>query len=125
MPAGGGIHVPLPTSINHRLQGAGGKHAWSDLINEVEDVGHNLHEFSSTVVEKNTKLTAANQAGAAVKWHSGLEIEMIQKIIAAPMLEPAKLQEQEADMRNQPAEIIASKLIGLAKLANIYGGGGK
>ena len=46
----GTIHLPLPTSIEHRLADEGGKHAWPDLMKEVEDVGHYLPELSSTVV---------------------------------------------------------------------------
>ena len=46
---------------------------------------------------------------------------MMQKMIAAPKVEPYKLKEQEIDMRAQLAELIASKLIDLAKLAGIYG----
>ena len=90
---------------------------------EVEDVGRNLPQLSSTVVEKNTQLGAAERAKTAVKWHSQLEVEMIQKIIAAPKVEPAKRKEQEEDMREKFAESIAGKLIELAKLANIDGEG--
>ena len=124
-PASATILVPLPTSIAHRLDEEGGKYAWPDLMKEVEDVGHNLPELSSTVVEKNTQLGAAERAKTALKWHSQLEIDMIQKIIAAPKVEPAKLKkEQEEYVREMLAEAIASKLISLAQFANIDGEGG-
>ena len=45
------------------------------------------------------------------------------KIVAAPKVEPAKLQEQEAAMREKLAEAIASKLLALVKSAGIYGEG--
>ena len=43
------------------------------------------------------------------------------KIVAAPKVEPAKLQEQEAAMREELAEAIASKLLVLVKSAGIDG----
>ena len=56
-----------------------------------------------------------------MKWRSHLEIKLISEIIAAPNVEPAKLKEQEADMRVKLAELIATKLLELAKWAYIYG----
>ena len=73
------ILVPVPTNIAHRL-GSDSRYGWPDLMKEVEDVGHHLPELSSTVVEKNTQLGAAERAKTAVKWHSQLEVEMVQKI---------------------------------------------
>ena len=64
------MFVPLPTSIAHRLDEEGGKYAWPDLMKEVEDVGYHLPKLSSTVVEKNTQLGAAERAKTALKWHS-------------------------------------------------------
>ena len=45
----------------------------------------------------------------------------MQKIIEAPNVEAAKLEEQEADVRKQLVDIIASKLAVLEKLVDIDG----
>ena len=58
-----------------------------------------------------------------MKWRSQLEIALMSKIVAAPKVDPAKLQEQEADMRDKLAEAIASKLLAFVKSAGIYGEG--
>ena len=118
-PPKGNIIVAPPVNISHRLQGEGGKHAWPDLMKEVEDVGHNLAELSSVVTAKNAKLTNADQARAAVLWHSRLEVALISKICAAPKVQPEQVKEQETAMRAQLAEVIAIKLIELADVADI------
>ena len=115
------ILVPVPRSIAHRLEL--GPYGWPDLMNEVEDVGRHLPELSSTVLGKNTQLEAAIRTRTSLKWHSPLEIAMIQKIIQAPKMVAEITKIQEAGMRNQLAELIAIKLIVLAKLADIDGEG--
>ena len=122
-PQAGSIYVPVPTSIAHRLDSEGGKHAWPTLMKDVEDVGHHLPELCSTVVEQTAKLTAAEKTKASVKWRAELEIDIMKKIIAAPKLDQEKQQEQEMDMRNTLAELIATKLVEFAQLAHIYGEG--
>ena len=73
--------------------------------------------------EKNTELTEAERAREAMKWRSQLEITLMSRIVAAPKVEPAKLQEQEADMRDKLAEAVASKLLALVKASGIDGEG--
>ena len=79
----GGTQVALPTSISHRLEEEGSKHAWPVLMKEVEDVGHNLAELISAVAEKNTELTEAERAREAMKWRFQLEVALMRKIVAA------------------------------------------
>ena len=86
---------------------------------DVEAVGHLLPGLSSTVMENSTKLAANCRAKQAVKWHSQLEIAIMQNIIEAPKVEEANREEQEADVRKQLVEVIASKLIELDKLYGI------
>ena len=98
-PPSGSILVASPTSIEHRLADKGGKYAWPGLMDEVESLGHHLAEFTSTVVENNKTLSDKDRARAVVRWYYQVEIEMVGKILAAPKVDPAKLKEQEADMR--------------------------
>ena len=92
-------------------------------MSEVEELGHYLPELTSTVAEKNAHLPEEARAREGMKWRSQVEIELMLKIVAAPKVEPAKVKEQEADMRDKLAEVIAIKLIELAKLADIRGKG--
>ena len=79
-----------------------------------------LARIKPAVAEKNPKLTKEQLEREGLKWRSQLEIKLISEIIAAPKVEPAKLKEQEADMRVKLAELIATKLLELAKWADIY-----
>ena len=112
-----GAGVPMKTFAEHGRQ----VQAWPALMDEVEEFSHHLPELVSAVAEKNPKLTKEQVEREGLKWRSQLEIKLISEIIAAPNVEPAKLKEQEADMRVKLAELIATKLLELAKWADIYG----
>ena len=114
----------ITNNIVNRLKECG-KYAWPALMLDVETVGRLLPGLSSTVMENSTKLAANHRAKQAVKWHSQLEIAMMQKRIEAPKVEQAKQVEQEADVRKQLVEVIASKLIVLDKLYGIGREGGE
>ena len=90
-------------------------------MSEVEELGHYLPELTSAVAEKNTKLTKEQLEREGLKWRSQVEIALMANIVAAPKVDAAKVQEQEAEMRVKLAELIATKLLELAKLADIYG----
>ena len=94
-PVGEGVYDALPTSISHRLHGRGGKYAWPELMDEVEDLVHNLPILNSAVAEKNTQLAADQTEKEGLKWRSIVEIGMTKIILGAPKLDPKKLQEQE------------------------------
>ena len=70
-------------------------------MTEVEDVGHNLPDLISAVAEKNTELTEAERARVDMKWRFQLVVALVREIVAAARVEPAKLQEQEAGMREE------------------------
>ena len=116
-----GILVDLPTSINHRLLDKGSKYAWPELMDEVEDLVHNLPSLTSAVAERNSQLTADQKEIEGLKWRSIVEIGMTKIILGAPKLDPKKLQEQEQEYREKLAHFVATKLIELAKSADSQG----
>ena len=79
-----------------------------------------MPELVSAVAEKNPKLTKEQVEREGLKWRSQLEIALIARIIAPKVLR-AKVKKQEAVMTVELAELIAIKLLELAKWADIYG----
>lgn len=94
----------LPPSISHRLS-AESKYGMHDLLVDVEAAMLVLSKLASTVVEEQKSRT---------KWIAEVDINLIAKVFAVPKTAEGKtVQQQEAQLREECATLIANKLFDL------------
>ena len=95
----------LPPSISHRLSGES-KHGMYYFMVDLEAAMLDLSKFVSTVVEDLKSKT---------KWIAEVEINLMSKFFAVPKSEDGKtVQEQQDELCEQCAALIATKLLDLA-----------
>ena len=95
----------MPPSISHRLSRES-KHGMHDFMLDLEAVMLVLSKFVSTVVEDLKSKT---------KWIAEVEINLMSKVFAVPKSEDGKtVQQQQDELCEQCAALIATKLLDLA-----------
>ena len=95
----------MPPSISHRLSGVS-KHSMEEFMKDMEAAMLALSKFVSTVVEDLKSKT---------KWIAEVEINLMSKVFAVPKSEDGKtVQQQQDELCEQCAAVIATKLLDLA-----------